>query len=57
MPRHAPLPILAATLTLACGPTIRRDLGALRQSAITFDDMCQLQEYFDQRIEIGRAHV
>lgn len=51
MPRQAPLSLLAATLALACGPAIRHDLGAVQQSAITFDDMCNLQEYFDQRVE------
>lgn len=50
MPRH----VLLLTVTLAaaaCGPSIRHDLGAVRQSAITYDDMCHLQEYFNQRIE------
>jgi hypothetical protein len=50
MPRPAAL-FAFALLALSCGPAIRRDLGGVMQSAITFDDMCHLQEYFDQRLE------
>ncbi len=43
--------LLALTAALsACGPSVRRDLGSVQQSAITFDDMCHLQDYFDQRV-------
>ena len=34
---------------LSCGPTSRRELANIPQRQITFDDMCQLQSYFDQR--------
>ncbi len=35
--------------TAGCGPTVRRDLSAVPQRQITFDDMCRMQDYFDQR--------
>ncbi len=38
-------------LTASCGPSVRHDLGSVPQSAITFDDMCHLQDYFDQRVD------
>lgn len=43
------LPGLTALALLSCGPSIKRDLGSVRQSAITYDDMCHLQSYFTQR--------
>lgn len=48
-----PLLALSALLVLAasCGPSVRHDLGSVPQSAITFDDMCHLQDYFDQRVD------
>jgi hypothetical protein len=51
-----PLVTLTATVALAsCGPSSRRDLSAVPQRQITFDDMCHLQDYFDQR-NATRAH-
>lgn len=50
MPRPALL-LAVALAAAACGPSIRHDLGNVRQSAITYDDMCHLQDYFNQRIE------
>ncbi len=48
-------PLLALSsllvLTASCGPSVRHDLGSVPQSAITFDDMCHLQDYFDQRVD------
>lgn len=39
-----------------CGPTSRRDLGAVPQRQVTYDDMCRMQSHFD-RIARGRnAH-
>lgn len=43
------LPLVAAAIS--CGPTVRHDFGGVMQSAITYDDMCHLQDYFDQRVE------
>jgi hypothetical protein len=50
MPRPSLL-LAALVAASACGPAIRHDLGSVRQSAITFDDMCHLQDYFTQRVE------
>jgi hypothetical protein len=45
-----PFAALAAGFVLvSCGPSSRRDLSAIPQRQITFDDMCHLQDYFDQR--------
>lgn len=45
-----PARLIALTLTLAaCGPTVNRDLTTMPQRHITYDDMCHLQDYFDQR--------
>jgi hypothetical protein len=43
-----PLALLALAST-SCGPASRRDLSALPQRQITFDDLCGLQAFFDQR--------
>jgi hypothetical protein len=40
---------LASLLLGSCGPASRRDLASIPQRQITFDDMCHLQDYFDQR--------
>lgn len=40
---------VTATLGAGCGAASRRDLGAIPQRQITYDDMCHLQDYFDQR--------
>lgn len=46
-----PLALCAlAVLAASCGPAVRHDLGGVPQSAITFDDMCHLQDFFDQRV-------
>ena len=42
--------VLVFGLVSACGPAVRHDLGSVPQTAITFDDMCRLQDYFDQRV-------
>jgi hypothetical protein len=39
----------AIALPLACSPAPRRNLATIPQRQITFDDMCGLQDYFDQR--------
>jgi hypothetical protein len=44
-----PLLTLAILGLLSCGPSVRRDLGSIQQSAITFDDMCHLQDFFESR--------
>lgn len=46
--RVAPL-ALCVTLTLSCGPKVNRDLTEIPQRQITYDDMCHLQSWFDQR--------
>jgi hypothetical protein len=38
-------------LMFSCGPRPRRDLGSIPMSAITYEDMCHLQEYFEQRVQ------
>lgn len=44
------LPLGLALLTLSCGPGIKHnDLLSIEQRRITYDDMCHLQDYFDQR--------
>lgn len=41
---------LVTALTLpSCGPVSRRDLSTIPQRQITYDDMCRLQSFFDQR--------
>lgn len=45
-------PLLAVALAaaaLSCGPRMRRDLTAVPQRQITYDDLCRLQDHFDQR--------
>jgi hypothetical protein len=32
-----------------CGPATRRDLASVPQQQVTYDDLCHLQDYFDQR--------
>lgn len=50
--RRPPLALLMlSVLGASCGPVVRHDLGSVPQSAITFDDMCHLQDYFDQRVD------
>lgn len=51
-----PFAVLAASVVVtSCGPSSRRDLSAIPQRQITFDDMCHLQDYFDQR-NATRSH-
>jgi hypothetical protein len=40
--------ILSATVP-SCGPASKRDLSQIPQRQISFDDLCRLQAYFDQR--------
>jgi hypothetical protein len=49
--RRPSFALVAIALAASCGPAVRHDLGSVPQSAITFDDMCHLQEYFDQRVD------
>ena len=50
--RRTPLALfMLSVLGVSCGPAVRHDLGSVPQSAITFDDMCHLQDYFDQRVD------
>jgi hypothetical protein len=45
-----------AALGASCGPASRRDLSTVfPQRRITFEDMCRLQDYFDQRRAAGAA--
>ncbi len=37
-------------MLLGCGPSVRRDLGGVRLTAVTWNDMCGLQDYFDRRV-------
>lgn len=50
---HAARPWVAAlcALALGCGPTIRRRLPTSDQRRITYEDLCQLQGWFDQRAQ------
>lgn len=41
--------ILSLFFLFACGPSVRRDLSTLPQRRITYDDMCHLQDFFDDR--------
>lgn len=42
--------LVASLLSLsACGPAVNRDLTEMPQRRITYDDLCHLQTYFDQR--------
>jgi len=36
-------------LTLGCGPTVRRTLPTSDQRHITYEDLCHLQSWYDQR--------
>lgn len=45
------VPALAALAS--CGPTVQRNLMEIPQQRITYDDMCRLQDYFDQRAQAG----
>jgi hypothetical protein len=40
---------LALLGALGCGPAARRDLASIPLRQITYDDMCGLQDHFDQR--------
>jgi hypothetical protein len=41
------LGLFAAVGTTGCGITVARDLSATKPGEVVFDDMCGLQEYFD----------
>lgn len=45
------VPALAAIT--ACGPGVQRNLMEIPQQRITYDDMCHLQDHFDQRAQAG----
>ena len=50
MPRARSVGLLfvgVVSASLACSIAIRRDLAAIPQGQVGFDDMCGLQEYFD----------
>ncbi len=36
-----------ALQTAACGVTVKRDISATKPGVVVFDDMCELQSYFD----------
>jgi hypothetical protein len=38
-----------------CGPASKRDLSNIPQREITFNDLCHLQDYFDQRNAAGHS--
>jgi len=40
--------IALAAQALGCGTTVKRDLSAIPVGQVGFDDMCGLQEYFDE---------
>lgn len=40
---------VAPAMLSSCGPAVARDLSEIPQRQITFDDMCHLQDFFDQR--------
>lgn len=48
-PTRALAAVAVLALAASCGPTVRRDLTAMPQRQITYDDMCRLQAHFDQR--------
>lgn len=47
-PLRPPVALLCV-LALGCGPTIRRTLATNDQRHITYEDLCHLQSWYDQR--------
>lgn len=45
----------ALVALVGCGPAVLRDLMSMPQQRITYDDMCNLQDHFDQRARSGAA--
>jgi hypothetical protein len=41
------LTVVSATVVVACGIAVKRDLSTTPQGQVGFDDMCSLQDYFD----------
>jgi hypothetical protein len=39
--------VVSSLAVVACGIAVRRDLSALPQGRVGYDDMCDLQDYFD----------
>ena len=53
LPSSAPLRPWAAVLfasVLGCGPTVRHALPTNDQRHITYEDLCRLQDWYDQRV-------
>lgn len=48
-PSSRPWPALLWALALGCGPTIRHTLPTSDQRHITYEDLCHLQDWYDQR--------
>lgn len=48
-PSSRPWPALLWALALGCGPTIRHTLPTNDQRHITYEDLCHLQDWYDQR--------
>jgi hypothetical protein len=46
--------VVSSVSALACGIAVKRDLSTVNQGQVGYDDMCNLQEYFDS-IEAGTA--
>jgi hypothetical protein len=46
--------VVCSMTTVACGIALRRDLSKIPQGQVGFDDMCNLQGYFDA-IEAGES--
>lgn len=43
------LGLLSFCVVCGCGPSLRRDLASMPQRQITYDDLCRLQDHFNQR--------
>lgn len=48
-PPPRPWPALLCAAALGCGPTIRHALPTSDQRHITYEDLCHLQDWYDQR--------
>jgi hypothetical protein len=46
--------VVSSFTALACGIAIKRDLSTVNQGQVGYDDMCNLQDYFDS-LEAGEA--
>jgi hypothetical protein len=48
--------VVSSLTTIACGIAIKRDFSTVNQGQVGYDDMCNLQDYFDS-LEAGVAQA